>query len=103
MLVPREGAAERVLRDGAELRCRPLFERMVKPLGMDAEDRLLSDRLVRLVLERPDSRLPVTPEERSLPRDRMVAEARELELPRSDSVMRLERSADERVDSDERL
>lgn len=106
MLAPRDGAEERVLREGVERRSRLLLERTVRPLRTDADERFSSDRLVRLPFERPDSRLLELleiPVERSLPRDRLVVEVREPELPRNDSLMRLERSADERVDSVERL
>lgn len=106
MLAPRDGAGERLLRDGAELRSRPLLERTVRSRGIDTDERFLSDlsdRLVRPEAERPDDRLLDRPDERSVLRDRLLVEPEDLELLRSDSAVRLARLADDRVESDARL
>lgn len=103
MLAPRDGADERVLRDGAEARPRALLERTVMSRGTDTDERLSSDRLVRPEAERPDDRLLDRPDDRSALRDRLLVEPDDLELLRSDSAVRLARLADDRVESDARL
>lgn len=99
---------ERLLRAGAEERPEDSLERTVRPRGTEVEDRELSFRELRALPERSDERSDERwderSEERSTPRDRLVADSRELELlPRSDSLTRPARPADERPESEERV